>query len=104
MTSPSTPVDIAVSRQAATCTITWSDGWQQVLPLAALRRSCPCAACNEQRAKANPLAVFSGALPTAELATVEAVGGYAVRFGWADGHDTGIYSYDVLRRLGEPPV
>ena len=30
----------------------------------------------------------------------EVVGGYAIQFFWADGHSTGIYSYELLRRLG----
>jgi DUF971 family protein len=30
---------------------------------------------------------------------VEPVGNYALRFRWSDGHDTGIYTFDFLRRL-----
>jgi DUF971 family protein len=30
------------------------------------------------------------------------VGGYAVQPYWADGHNTGIYSFQYLRRLAEP--
>ncbi len=29
------------------------------------------------------------------------VGRYALQPIWQDGHDTGIYSFDLLRRLGE---
>jgi DUF971 family protein len=32
---------------------------------------------------------------------VEPVGNYAVRLSFDDGHDTGIYSWDYLYRLGE---
>jgi DUF971 family protein len=45
--------------------------------------------------------VISGPLPTAEIEGVEPVGGYALRFNWADGHRTGIYSFDYLRELGD---
>jgi len=38
---------------------------------------------------------------TAELRNVRAVGNYAIQIVWADGHDTGIYTYDYLRSLGE---
>ena len=31
---------------------------------------------------------------------VEKVGQYALQFFWADGHRTGIYTYDFLRQLG----
>ena len=33
------------------------------------------------------------------LEKIEAVGNYAINLGWADGHDTGIYSYAYLREL-----
>jgi DUF971 family protein len=29
------------------------------------------------------------------------VGGYALQVFWADGHNTGLYSYDLLRELRE---
>lgn len=94
------PTDIAVSRSAGTCTITWSDGLVRVLRLTDLRRWCPCATCGDLRAQqATALMVVSGPEPSAELAGMEQVGSYAVRFRWADGHDTGIYSFTVLRRL-----
>ena len=33
------------------------------------------------------------------LQDVQPVGRYALQFTWSDGHDTGIYSYALLRRL-----
>jgi DUF971 family protein len=30
------------------------------------------------------------------------VGGYGIQPVWADGHDSGIYSFDYLRKLAEP--
>ena len=35
------------------------------------------------------------------LAGFQIVGGYAVQPRWADGHDTGLYSFTYLRRLSE---
>ena len=34
------------------------------------------------------------------IESIEPVGGYAVRLRFDDGHDTGVYSFDTLRRLG----
>ncbi len=34
-----------------------------------------------------------------ELVKVVSVGGYAIQPVWADGHNTGIYSFDYLRRV-----
>lgn len=38
-------------------------------------------------------------MATAE--NVELVGRYALRILWRDGHQTGIYDYELLRRLGD---
>lgn len=35
------------------------------------------------------------------LRRIEWVGGYGVQPVWNDGHSTGIYTFDYLRRLGE---
>jgi DUF971 family protein len=37
--------------------------------------------------------------PTLKMLNVEAVGHYAIRIEWSDGHNTGIYSYDHLRKI-----
>jgi len=31
------------------------------------------------------------------------VGGYAIQPVWADGHATGLYAFDYLRRVAETP-
>jgi DUF971 family protein len=35
-----------------------------------------------------------------QLVSHHPVGSYAVQITWADGHNDGIYSYELLRRLG----
>jgi len=37
-----------------------------------------------------------------ELAGFDLIGGYAVQPHWRDGHGTGIYSFQYLRRLAAP--
>ena len=32
---------------------------------------------------------------------LSSVGNYGLKIRWSDGHDTGIYSYDRLRELGQ---
>jgi DUF971 family protein len=34
------------------------------------------------------------------LTNIEPVGTYAIRFYWQDGHDDGIYNYELLRAMG----
>ena len=82
--------------------IKWDDGSESYISLEKLRRSCPCAGCkgevdimgNIYKNPDRPLA--PGAF---QLLRIERVGGYAVQPVWADGHATGIYSFDYLRRV-----
>ena len=40
--------------------------------------------------------------PTAfQLVRIASVGGYAIQPVWADGHATGIFSFDYLKRVAE---
>jgi DUF971 family protein len=88
----------------------WSDGVRAVYPLAFLRTQCPCASCRTLREQASeaakdPFRVLPANLlqPNSELAGVEPVGRYGLRFVWADRHDTGIYTFEYLRELAETP-
>lgn len=82
--------------------IRWDDRGESYIPLERLRRGCPCAGCkgevdimgNVYRNPDRPLSEASF-----RLVRVERVGGYAIQPVWADGHATGIYSFDYLRSL-----
>jgi DUF971 family protein len=79
----------------ATLVITWEDGRTDVLPASLLRAACPCAGCRDPGHEPP-----SGA--GADLRQVRVVGGYALGFTFGpDNHETGIFPYDLLRRLGE---
>ena len=94
------PVDLqSIGNELA---IKWDDGAEDFIPLETLRRSCPCAGCNGEvdilgNVYKNPDKVLT---PKAfELVRLEAVGGYAVQPVWADGHSSGIFSFDYLKRV-----
>jgi DUF971 family protein len=95
------PKSLTVDRAAATLRVEWLDGHISHYPLRWLRANCPCATCREERRaaalEADELKLMSGPLPSAEITAAELVGNYAVRFTWADGHDTGIYVFAALR-------
>ena len=81
--------------------ISWNDGAESFLPLEPLRRACPCASCGGE-----PDVLGYVMRPhvhygegSFELRSWALVGGYAVQPVWGDGHNTGIYSYQYLRRL-----
>jgi DUF971 family protein len=81
--------------------VVWNDGTESYLPLDLLRRACPCASCGgEPDVLGNVVRPQVSYTPASfELAGWQLVGGYAVQPRWADGHGTGIYSYQYLRRL-----
>jgi DUF971 family protein len=84
--------------------IKWADETESFIALEKLRRACPCAGCMGERdimgqlhkGPDKPLSPRSF-----QLSRVELVGGYAVQPFWADGHASGIFSFDYLRRLAE---
>ena len=82
--------------------IRWADGRESFVPLETLRKFCPCAGClgekdifgNVYKAPERPYG--PGAF---ELRELRPVGGYAVQPVWADGHATGLYTWEWLERL-----
>jgi DUF971 family protein len=81
--------------------IQWNDNAESYLNLEVLRRACPCAACGGEPDVLGNI-VRPNVTYTAEsfqLDRFHLVGGYALQFRWADGHSTGIYSFDYLRKL-----
>ena len=84
--------------------IQWNDGAESYLDLQFLRRACPCAACGgEPDVLGNIMRPnVSYAENSFELAGFEIVGGYALQPRWGDGHGTGIYSFQYLRRISQP--
>jgi DUF971 family protein len=84
--------------------IQWNDGAESYLDLQFLRRACPCAACGgEPDVLGNILRPnVSYSDNSFELASFEIVGGYAIQPRWGDGHGTGIYSFQYLRRISQP--
>ena len=97
------PVDIEVVRDTE-LRIRWSDAGLSVIPLAQLRKACPCAACAAEREQAEqrvlPIVRDSAAQRAmAIVANAELVGRYALRVVWKDGHDAGIYDFGLLSSL-----
>jgi len=86
--------------------IQWNDGTESYLDLQFLRRACPCAACGgEPDVLGNIMRPnVSYSAHSFELAGFEIVGGYAIQPRWADGHGTGIYSFQYLRRISQPVI
>jgi DUF971 family protein len=84
--------------------IRWNDGSESYLGLQFLRRACPCAACGGEPDALGDIArpEVSYAENSFALRGFQVVGGYALQPHWADGHNTGIYSFQYLKGLAEP--
>jgi DUF971 family protein len=82
--------------------ITWDDGHQGKHTCRILRKYCPCAACKTEIEAKEGNVLLPILMPGQfELRAIEPVGSYALQFIWADGHRTGIYTYDHLRQICE---
>jgi ATP-binding protein involved in chromosome partitioning len=89
----------AIHRDDTGLTITWSEG-RCVLPARDLRLACPCAVCHEEMT-GRPLLDPASVSDDIMLLKVSLVGAYAIRIDWSDGHSTGLYTYDHLKKLCE---
>ena len=84
--------------------IKWDDGTESFVRLETLRRWCPCAGCKGEgdimgHVYRNPNRALS---PQAfQLRRIANVGGYAVQPIWGDGHASGLYSFEYLRKVAE---
>ncbi|MBI5647704.1 MAG: DUF971 domain-containing protein [Ignavibacteriae bacterium] len=97
-----TPTTITLTQERE-LKIVWSDGHIVRLSLQYLRQRCPCAGCQgETDILGNvhmPLELPVITPKSFELQAATPVGNYAVMLRWADGHDTGIYSWEYLLGL-----
>ncbi len=99
-TSPPERIDVAPEGDLV---VTWPGGTTVAIPAFGLRDACPCATCIEEgtgRKLLDPATLPPDVRPL----EVKAVGNYAIQIQWSDGHGTGIYNWESLRRMsGLPP-
>jgi DUF971 family protein len=88
----------SILREGDGIRIEWQDGHVGSYPAPFLRRKCPCAVCKEMPGRENGMLPPS-ALPPGkmEILSAKPVGWYALQFTFSDRHDTGIFSYELLR-------
>jgi DUF971 family protein len=80
----------------------WDDNSENFIQLETLRRHCPCAGCKgETDIMGNLYKSPDKPLPPSafQLRSWTAVGGYGIQPVWADGHSSGIYSFDYLKHI-----
>jgi DUF971 family protein len=91
------PLELKVRRAARTLDIRFDDGSSFSLPAEYLRVMTPSAV--DRGHGAGPGRTVNGKRNVA-ITDAQAVGRYATRLVFDDGHDTGLYSWDELYRLG----
>jgi DUF971 family protein len=83
--------------------IDWSDGLRTTYTWQHLRGNCPCAGCREERLQPpDPFRILKPSeLAPLKPVSITPVGYYAYKIVWSDGHDSGLFTLEHLRKLGE---
>ena len=91
------PTEIRLRKAERVLEVAFDDGARFSLPAEYLRVMTPSA--EDRGHGAGPGRAVPGKAKVA-IDDVQAVGRYAARIVFSDGHDTGLYSWDELHRLG----
>ncbi|HBF11891.1 MAG TPA: hypothetical protein DDW49_00645 [Deltaproteobacteria bacterium] len=78
--------------------ITWEDGHESCYPFYDLRLACRCAECINE-VTGEKVLKKENVSPYVYPTNLEYVGRYALGISFSDGHKTGIYTFDILRKL-----
>ena len=92
------PVEISLSPNKAILTVTFDDGASFALDAELLRVESPSA--EVQGHGADQKTTPAGKRHVI-IRQIEPVGHYAIRIGFSDGHDTGLYSWNTLYEYGK---
>ncbi|HEY7739840.1 MAG TPA: DUF971 domain-containing protein [Steroidobacteraceae bacterium] len=92
------PSEIKVRGRSRVVEVAWPDGTRHELPFEYLRVYSPSAEIRGHGGGEGKLELMK---ENVKVVQVEPIGMYAVRLHFDDGHDTGLYSWDYLRELGE---
>ena len=92
------PTEIKLHQKSRILEIAFDDGQRFSLPCEYLRVFSPSA---EVRGHGPGQEVLQVGKRDVEIKEIEPVGNYAVKLGFSDGHDTGLYSWEYLHELGE---
>jgi len=91
------PTEIKLHQKSRVLEIAFADGKSYRLPFEFLRVHSPSA---EVRGHGPGQEVLQAGKKEVDITRVEPVGSYAIQLCFSDGHDTGIYSWDLLYQYG----
>lgn len=98
MTQPPAPTEIKLHQKSRVLEVAFADGKTFRLPCEFLRVYSPSA---EVRGHGPGQEVLQTGKKNVEIVRIEPVGTYAVQLVFSDGHDSGIYSWELLHHYGE---
>jgi DUF971 family protein len=85
-----------------TLRLLWNDGKVTDISFKKLRDECPCVNCKGESVMFDTYIPIKSPFKPAgfyEIENIEPVGNYAIQIHWKDGHDTGIYNFELLRAI-----
>lgn len=91
------PTVIKLHRKSRVLEVQFDNGARHELPCEYLRVYSPSA---EVRGHGGGEPMLVGGKREVNISAIEPVGQYAVRLRFDDGHDTGLYTWDILHDLG----
>ena len=91
------PTEIKLHQKSRVLEIAFADGKSYRLPFEFLRVHSPSA---EVRGHGPGQEVLQTGKKDVDITRVEPVGSYAIQLCFSDGHETGIYSWDLLYQYG----
>jgi DUF971 family protein len=92
------PAEIRLRKDRRTLAVRFDDGIEHDLPAEMLRVLSPSA---EVQGHSPEQKKTVGGKQAVEIAAVDPVGNYAVRLTFDDGHNTGLFTWAYLRKLGD---
>jgi DUF971 family protein len=92
------PSDISPVQDGKAVRILWQDGHESLYENIYLREHCQCAECVHEWT-GEKLISRDRIPPDIRPVSVTAVGNYAISIRFSDGHGTGVYSFDLLRKI-----
>ena len=97
------PLPTQIATIGSEIAIAWDDGQESYISMEKLRAASPSA---ENTGETDFFGNKYGGttqthFPGVTVKGWQMVGGYAVQFHFSDGHSTGLYSYDMLKHLGQ---
>lgn len=98
------PVSVDVQNSEQILTIEWGDGHRTELGLFGLRKNCPCVACrggHDKMGRFEPELFRVKPVRKYQITSAEAIGNHALKITWDDGHNSGMYRWDLLRHMDE---